>query len=99
MKKNLTLLILLLPIFLLAQPVDLFQQFNGRYDFTAFGNTLNEAENGSGNPCTILTSSSADFNLLPTQTFVSAHLYWAGSGPGDFNVALNGTRLVASRNF
>ena len=80
MKKNLLILIALFPIMLVAQPVDEFQQFNGRYDFTAFGNTLNLEENGLGGACDILTSSSADLMLLPTQTLVSAHLYWAGSG-------------------
>ena len=95
LKKILILIIFLLQVVLIAQPVDLFQQFNGRYDFTAFGNTLNIGENS----CNILTSSSADFALQPGQTLVSAHLYWAGSGSGDFDVELNGAPVTATRTF
>ncbi|EDP71921.1 hypothetical protein FBALC1_12507 [Flavobacteriales bacterium ALC-1] len=84
---------------LFAQDVTLFQQFNGRYDYTAIGNTLNTAENGTGGVCTILTSSSADLNLNTNQTVVAAYLYWAGSGNGDFDIALNGTPVTAERTF
>ena len=74
----------LLPFSLIAQePIELFQQFNGQYDFTAFGNTLNLAENGGGAGCDILTESAADLNLLPGQNILAALLYWAGSGTGD----------------
>ncbi|MDT0555203.1 hypothetical protein, partial [Patiriisocius hiemis] len=95
------LLLLLTILFTLnfnAQQVQLFEQFNGRFDFTAFGNTLNTAENGGG-PCTILTQSSAVYTLEPLQTLVSARLYWAGSGSGDFDVTLNGTAVSAERTF
>ncbi|EDM42817.1 hypothetical protein SCB49_01814, partial [unidentified eubacterium SCB49] len=85
---------------MLSQQVTLFEQFNGQYDYTAFGNTLNEAENNANQGfCQILDSSSADFALDPGQTFVSAHLYWAGSGPGDFDVSLNGAGVSATRTF
>ncbi|MDC8004935.1 T9SS type B sorting domain-containing protein [Aureisphaera galaxeae] len=100
MMRRLTLLFLVcISTHLTAQNVELFQQFNGRYDFTAFGNTLNTQENGLGAPCTILTESSADYNLGPGEAFVSAHLYWSGSGSGDFNVELNGQEVVAQRTF
>lgn len=98
MKKITLLVFLILSYCALAQPVTLFQQFNGQYDFTAFGNTLNTAENGGG-ACTVLSSSSANLNLLPTQTLVSAHLYWAGPEPSDLSVVLNGAEVVASRTF
>ncbi|HIB49671.1 MAG TPA: hypothetical protein EYO35_15330, partial [Flavobacteriaceae bacterium] len=97
--KKLLLCLLLSPVFMFSQQIDLFQQFNGRLDFTAFGNTLNTQENGNGAPCTILTSSSAALNLLPNQTFVSAHMYWAGPGSGDFDVRLNGSPVSADRTF
>jgi hypothetical protein len=84
------------------QEVDLFQQFNGRYDFTAIGNTLNTGPNS----CNVLTESSAELNLDPTQTIISAHLYWSGSGgdafsqfPGDYQVTLNGISINSQRNF
>jgi gliding motility-associated-like protein len=83
----------------IAQPITQFQQFNGRFDYVAIGNTLNLAENGTGAPCNILTSSSATLNLTPQQTLVAAYLYWAGSGSGDFNVLLNGVPKVATRTF
>ncbi len=104
MKKKLQFLLKGILVFLISftafsQPIAEFQQFNGQYDFTAVGNTLN----ASPNPCGLLASSSAELNLEPTQTLVSAHLYWAapwtdGIG-GDFNVTLNGTPVVASRDF
>ncbi|WP_461303721.1 CARDB domain-containing protein, partial [Aureisphaera sp.] len=100
MIKRLTLLFLALGAMQLsAQNVDVFQQFNGRYDFIAFGNTLNTEENGAGGACAILTESSADYSLGPGEAFISAHLYWSGSGTGDFNVELNGQEVVAQRTF
>ena len=98
-RKILFYLLLLLPSFLIAQQVQLFNQFNGRYDFTAFGNTLNFEENGGGGTCDIQTQSSAALSLNPGETLVSAHLYWAGSGSGDFNVTLNGGNVTAQRTF
>lgn len=82
-----------------AQEIELYQQFNGRYDYLAIGNTMNTAENGSGAPCEILTSSSANLELQPGQSVVAAYLYWAGSGDGDFEVTLNGTPITADRTF
>jgi len=82
-----------------SQDISLYRQFNGHYDYTAFGNTLNTLENGVGTDCTILTSSSADFQIQPSQEVVAAYLYWAGSGPGDFNVSLNQVPISAERTF
>ncbi|WP_396192987.1 gliding motility-associated C-terminal domain-containing protein [Flavobacterium sp.] len=82
-----------------GQNVALYNQFNGRYDFTFIGNTMNVAENTAFDPCVILTSSAATYNLNPGDVVESAYLYWAGSGPGDFNVNLNGTPIVAERTF
>lgn len=90
---------LLLSVAVTAQDISLYRQFNGLYDYTAFGNTLNTAENGSGAPCEILTSSSANFQIQPSQEVIAAYLYWAGSGPGDFNVTLNQIPITAERTF
>jgi gliding motility-associated-like protein len=81
--------------------ITLYEQFNGRYDFTFVGNTLNPAENNLEpvGVCAINTSSSATLNLQPTETVIAAYLYWAGSGTGDFNVKLNDTDIVAERIF
>ncbi len=83
----------------LAQEIILYQQFNGRYDYTAIGNTLNLVENGSAEPCIINTSSSATLTLDPNQQIVAAYLYWAGSGTGDFEVELNSIPIQAQRTF
>ncbi|MGK0175621.1 MAG: hypothetical protein ACI9AT_002008, partial [Ulvibacter sp.] len=97
MKKILLTVFFAFPLFLIAQDVELFQQFNGRLDFTAVGNTLNLAQNP--NACDMLPQSSATLNLSGGQTFVSAHLYWASVGTGDFDVELNGTQVSAQRTF
>jgi gliding motility-associated-like protein len=83
-----------------SQDITLLQQFNGRYDFTFIGNTLNTIENGSiFADCTITTSSSAVLSLAPNDVIEKAYLYWAGSGPGDFTVKLNGLDVVPERTF
>ncbi|WP_299112801.1 gliding motility-associated C-terminal domain-containing protein [uncultured Winogradskyella sp.] len=82
-----------------AQDISLFQQFNGRYDYTAIGNTLNTSENGNFSVCEILTSSSADLELLDSQTIIAAYLYWAGSGDGDFDINVNNIPVTAARTF
>ena len=96
------LLFLITPLLVSAQDVTLFEQFNGRYDFTAIGNTLNVGPNS----CNILTQSSANLTLTANQDLVAARLYWAGSGgtpfdnnPGDYQVTLNGTNVNAERTF
>ncbi|GEQ86679.1 hypothetical protein ULMS_21870 [Patiriisocius marinistellae] len=85
-----------------AQDVELYQQFNGQYDYLAFGNTLNTGENTGATPptpCVILTSSSAQFELQPGQELIAAYLYWAGSGTGDLQVNFNGTQVTSERTF
>jgi len=82
-----------------GQNVSLYSQFNGRYDFTFVGNTMNVAENGANDPCLILTSSSENYTMNSGDVIESAYLYWAGSGTGDFNVILNGNPIVAERTF
>jgi gliding motility-associated-like protein len=82
-----------------AQNISLYNQFNGRYDFTFVGNTLNTDENGTGAPCTITTGSSDIVNLNVGDTVEAAYLYWAGSGIGDFDIKLNSTNITASRQF
>ena len=80
--------------------MQLYEQFNGRYDFTFVGNTLNtHANTGNDFPCEILTSSSASLNLTPGDNILKAYLYWAGSGEGDFDIKLNGSDISASRTF
>lgn len=98
-KKTPILLFLLLSYVAFSQPITLYKQFNGPYDYTAFGNTLNLAENGAGAPCDILTQSSATFQLASHQEVIAAYLYWAGSGPGDFEVTFNQTPIIAERTF
>lgn len=90
----------ILPYAVKAQDVVLYEQFNGRYDFTFTGNTLNLAENNfASSPCDILTTSSATLQLEPDDNVIAAYLYWAGSGNGDYNVLLNGQDITAQRQF
>jgi gliding motility-associated-like protein len=83
----------------IAQNITLYNQFNGRFDFTFIGNTLNTTENGTGGPCTITTGSSDNLTLNPGNTIEAVFLYWAGSGTGDFEVKLNGNNITATREF
>lgn len=82
-----------------GQEITQFEVFAGRFDYTAFGNTLNLVENGIDIPCDVLTSSAADFELASDQTIIAAYLYWAGSGTGDFEVLLNDIPVTAQRTF
>ncbi|MEN9336299.1 MAG: hypothetical protein RLZZ500_1286 [Bacteroidota bacterium] len=84
-----------------AQNVGLYQQFNGQYDFTFVGNTLNLGENNitSGCETLIASSSSASLNLTGSQQLYKAYLYWAGSGTGDTSVSLNSQTVTADRLF
>lgn len=97
--KYLYIFLLLLPSLFYAQEVSIFQQFNGHYDYIAFGNTLNLEENGGATDCNILSESSANLLLQPDQQVIAAYLYWAGSGDGDFEVSLNGNPIVSEREF
>ena len=82
-----------------GQEVSLLEQFNGRFDFTFVGNTLNYQENNLSSDCVIKTTSSESLNLSAGTEIEKAYLYWAGSGSGDFEVKLNGTPITASRTF
>ena len=82
-----------------AQSIALYQQFNGRFDFTFVGNTLNGGENNVTPGCNILTTSSAILNLNANDAVEKAFLYWAGSGTGDFTIKLNNIDVVSQRNF
>ena len=99
-RQSSLLLFLILCLSVQAQDVELFESFNGRYDYVAFGNTLNLVENGPNTACELLTETSAELSLLPTQTVVAAYLYWAGSAdPGDLDVTLNNIPITADRDF
>ncbi|RYZ84912.1 MAG: gliding motility-associated C-terminal domain-containing protein, partial [Proteobacteria bacterium] len=91
--------LLLIPSGLRAQDIALYGQYNGRFDFTLVGNTMNLIPNGANDPCAILTQSSESLSLSPTDDIMHAFLYWAGSGTGDLEVALNGQDITAQRQF
>ncbi|GGD28221.1 hypothetical protein GCM10011343_18000 [Flavobacterium orientale] len=84
---------------LFGQDVSLYQQFNGRFDFTFIGNTLNPMENTFQTQPNILSTSEASLNLSANDSIVKAYLYWAGSGTGDFDVKLNNISFQAERTF
>ncbi len=83
----------------IGQQLTFYEQFNGRYDFTLIGNTMNTGENNFQPSLEFLTVSSAELNLSSNDTVFKAYLYWAGSGTGDFSVKLNGTDFAAERTF
>jgi len=95
MKKYLPFLVFLISVIGSAQDIDVFQQFYGRYSYTAIGNTLNPAENNLVWFCETLPSSTAPLALNVNQNVISAYIYWAGSGAGDIDVTLNGTDITA----
>lgn len=102
MIKILRLFILFSSFLAYSQPVKLFKQYTGRYDFFMIGNTMNSGPNGTGAPCTILTQSSAVLNLNANANIQAAFLYWSGSGnssQADLNVKLNGTPITAQKTF
>lgn len=84
-----------------AQNVSLYSQFNGSFDFTFIGNTMNTGENNVTAGCTELlnASSSANLQLSSTQQVERAYLYWAGSGNEDATVTLNGENVTSQRSF
>jgi len=82
-----------------GQDISLLQQFNGRYDFTFVGNTLNPEEDSFMIDPVILTTSSAALTLTPNDVVIKAYLYWAGCGPGDFEVKLNNQTILPDRIF
>lgn len=93
------ILIWLTSLICYSQDVSLYEQFNGRYDFTVVGNTLNPLENNPNSFCYILESSAASLNLQAGDQIEKAFLYWAGSGTGDFEVKINGVTVNSERNF
>ncbi|MDO6598068.1 gliding motility-associated C-terminal domain-containing protein [Oceanihabitans sp. 2_MG-2023] len=96
-KRLLALTFLLFGILQLrGQDITLYQQYNGRINYTAIGNTLNEFENNLVREfCEILPSSSADLNIPNSASILAAYLYWAGSGTGDQEVTLNNNTIIA----
>ena len=91
--------LLLITSTIFGQDISLFQQFNGRYDFVFIGNTLNPIENSFQTTPAVLTTSSAQLSLNANDQIEKAYLYWAGCGPGDFDVKLNGQPIRPDRTF
>lgn len=82
-----------------SQPISLYRQFLGQYDFTMIGNTL-VSDWAYNNPCTIFTQSSAVLNLNTNQTVTAAYLYCSSVATPelrDLDVALNGIPITAQR--
>ncbi|MCF6130456.1 gliding motility-associated C-terminal domain-containing protein [Flavobacterium sp. AS60] len=79
--------------------MSLYNQFNGRYDFTFIGNTMNIAENNTTLDFVTTTSSTATLSLNTSDVIEKAYLYWAGSGDGDFEVNLNSEVITPDRTF
>ena len=79
-------------------PLTLFQEFDGYYDYSSTGGTLRTQSN-SGNACAITTSSSNTLvSPIPaTATIERAYLYWAHSNSvRDQNVTFEGQNVSAN---
>ncbi|MCM4154354.1 sodium:calcium exchanger [Arenibacter sp. N53] len=79
-------------------PLTLFQEFDGYYDYSSTGGTLRTQSN-SGNACAITTSSSNTLiSPIPaTATVERAYLYWAHSNSvRDQNVTFEGQNVSAN---
>jgi len=62
---------------LFSQEITLFQQFNGQYDYLAFGNTLNSGENNIDRDfCDVLSESQADLLMPANTTIVLVMAIW-----------------------
>jgi hypothetical protein len=79
-------------------PLTLFQEFDGYYDYSTTGGTLRTGANGSS-PCTITTTSSNTLiSPIPgTATIAKAYLYWAHSNSTrDDTVTFEGQSVSAN---
>jgi len=79
-------------------PLTLFQEFDGYYDYSTTGGTLRTSPNGA-NPCAITSSSSSSLvSPIPNSATVEkAYLYWAHSNTTrDDNVTFEGQNVSAN---
>ncbi|PKA99398.1 CUB-like protein [Flavobacteriaceae bacterium MAR_2009_75] len=79
-------------------PLTLFQEFDGYYDYSTTGGTLRTSPNG-GDPCAISTSSSNSLvSPVPaTATVERAYLYWSHSSTvRDADVTFEGQSVSAN---
>lgn len=80
-------------------PLSQYARFHGFIDYTVTGGSL-RTDSNTGDPCAVVTGSSANLNIPAGATVVGAYLYWAGSGSTiDNQVSLDGTALTADRTF
>ena len=69
LKYILTFIFILILNILQGQNLSLYQQFNGRFNYTMIGNTHNTQENSfQSTPQTILTSTTAILNIKSQST-------------------------------
>lgn len=79
-------------------PLTLFQEFDGYYDYSTTGGTLRTSPNG-GDPCAVATSSSNTLvSPVPTTATVErAYLYWSHSSTvRDADVTFEGQSVSAN---
>jgi len=86
-------------IYAQEEEFSLLEQFNGRYDFTFVGNTMNYHENGTQQPCIIKTSSSSSLLVQSNDSIEKVYLYWSGSGTGDLDIKLNNIDITPDRYY
>jgi gliding motility-associated-like protein len=78
--------------------LNLYQQFNGHYDYKIIGKSHNPSDRWlvyNPIPSTLLTSSSATLSMTPGQTIEGAYLIWSGVGDGaNTSLTLNGNTII-----
>lgn len=83
--------------------ITLTQTYAGNISFVGTQKTMRTAANGTGNPCSVVSSTTplvATLSGIPAgATILSAHLYWAGSSTtSDYDVNFEGTAFSAPAN-
>ena len=80
------------------QPLSLFDEFNGYFDYAVTGGSFRDQDN-SGDPCSIVATSSANgltTTIPSTGTIEKAFLLWAHSNPNpDTEVTFEGQSVTA----
>lgn len=70
--------------------------YTGRLEYAAIGSSL-RPNGDAANPCAMTSSGDAVLSIPSGATVVAAWVYWAGSGPADWDVRFNSVPISASR--
>lgn len=77
-----------------ATPLALTKSFEGNINIAGTQASVQSKNNGA-KACELLASAGASLTLPPGSNVIAAILYWAGTGPVDTEVLLNGSKVTA----